>query len=67
MYMYLLLNRLGIAHVLLDNNCKECCTYTVKVAISEFELSMLMLILLIYYMLNEVMRYLHASMWFGRQ
>ena len=31
----------------------------IKVAISEFELSMLMLILLKHYMFMEVMRYLH--------
>ena len=32
-----------------------------KVAISEFELSMLMLILLDHYMFNEVMRCLHDN------
>ena len=39
----------------------------VKVAISQFGLSMLMLILLNHKMFNEVMRYLHDNKWFRSQ
>ena len=37
-----------------------------KVAISEFGLSMLTLIFLNHYMLNKVMRYLQDNKWFGK-
>ena len=39
----------------------------IKVAISEFGLSMLMLILLNHYMFIEVMRYLDDNKWFESQ
>ena len=38
-----------------------------KVAISEFGLSILVLILLNHYMFIEVMRYLQDNKWFGSQ
>ena len=38
-----------------------------KMAISEFGLSMLMLILLNHFMFIEIIRYLHDSKWFGSQ
>ena len=38
-----------------------------KVVISEFGLSILMLILLNHYMFIEVMRYVHDNKWFGSQ
>ena len=41
--------------------------YSIEVAISEFGLSMLMLILHNNYMFIEVMRYLHDDKWFGIQ
>ena len=39
----------------------------IKVAISEFGLWMLILILLNHYIFVEVMRYLHDNKWFGSQ
>ena len=42
-------------------------TAAVKVTISEFGLSILMLILLNHYICIEVMRYLHDNKWFGSQ
>ena len=51
-----------------------CCHYktdailwVIKVAISEFGLLMLMVILLNHYMFIEVMRYLHDNKWFESQ